>query len=52
MSHETYTPALDVGAAPVATGRTLRMRQNLPYQAVRFVAFSLRLLRMVLKRHG
>ena len=51
MSHETFSPALDLGAAPVPTGRTLRMRQNLPYQAFRFVAFSLRMFRMVLKRH-
>lgn len=52
MSHETYSPTLDLGTAPLPTDRTLRRRQSLPLQAFRFAAFSVRLLRMVLKRHG
>ncbi len=51
MSHETFSPTLDLGAAPLPTERTLRMRRSLPVQAFRFVAFSVRLVRMVLKRH-
>ncbi len=51
MSHETFSPALDLGAAPLPTERTLRMRQSLPVQAFRFFAFGVRLVRMVLKRH-
>ncbi len=51
MSHETFSPTLDLGTSPVPTGRTLRRRQSLPVQAYRFVAFGVRLARMVLKRH-
>ena len=51
MSHETFSPTLDLSTAPVPTARTLRMRQNLPYQAYRLLALGVRILRMVLKRH-
>ncbi len=51
MSHETYSPMLDLGNAPLPTERTLRRRQSLPLQAYRFVTFSVRLMRMVFKRH-
>lgn len=51
MGHETFGPALDLGSAPVPTERTLRRRQSLTLQSFRFVAFSVRLVRMVLKRH-
>ena len=51
MSHETSTPPLYLGTAPMPTDRTLRMRRSLPVQAVRFVAIAMRLVRMVLKRH-
>jgi hypothetical protein len=34
------------------TERTVRMRTNLPFQAVRFGAVSLRMMKMVLKSHG
>ena len=51
MSHETSIPTLDLGTAPLPTDRTLRMRRSLPVQMVRFVAFGVRLVRMVLKRH-
>ncbi len=39
------------GGAPLPTDRTLRRRQSLLVQAVPFVAFAARLVRMVLKRH-
>jgi hypothetical protein len=42
---------LDLGTAPLPTDRTLRRRRSLPVQAFRFLAFSVRLVRMVLKRH-
>lgn len=51
MSHETTSSTLDLRAAPLPTARTLRMRQNVFYQAYRFAALGVRILRMVLKRH-
>jgi hypothetical protein len=51
MRNDTFSPTHDLRTAPLPTARTLRMRQNLPYQAIRFVAFNLRILRMVLKGH-
>lgn len=51
MSRETFGPTLDLGTAPLPTDRTLKRRHSLPVQAFRFVALSVRLVRMVLKRH-
>lgn len=51
MDPETLSPTLDLGAEPLPSDRTLRLRQNLPVQAFWLVAFAVRLLRMVLKRH-
>ncbi len=51
IGHETFSPTVDLGTAPLPNDRTLRRRQSLPVQAFRFVAFSTRILRMVLKRH-
>jgi hypothetical protein len=51
MNRESLRPTLDLGAAPLPTDRTLKRRRSLPVQAFRFVAFSVRLVRMVLKRH-
>ncbi|MFL6081246.1 MAG: hypothetical protein ACJ714_15060 [Ornithinibacter sp.] len=51
MNPETFSRTVDLGSAPLPTDRTLRMRQSLPVQVVRFLAFGLRLVRMVLKRH-
>ncbi len=45
----TPDPVADLSDAPLPTDRTLRMRRNLPYQATRFAAFNLRIMRMVLK---
>jgi hypothetical protein len=38
--------------APMPTARTRRLRTNLPVQAYRFAAVSLRMTRMVLRSHG
>lgn len=51
MTHETFSPTPDLTNAPQPTHRTLRMRRNLPYQAYRFTAFNLRIIRMVIKGH-
>ena len=51
MSHEKSIATLDLGTAPLPTDRTLRRRQSLPLQVYRFLAFGVRLVRMVLKRH-
>ncbi|MDV3220799.1 hypothetical protein [Intrasporangium sp.] len=51
MSNETNSPTPNLRTAPLPTERTLRMRKNLPFQAVRFAAFNLRILRMVVKGH-
>jgi hypothetical protein len=42
-------PIVDLSAAPLPTQRTLRARQNLLGQFVKFVAFDLRIMRMVAK---
>jgi hypothetical protein len=38
--------------APMPTTRTVRLRTNLPLQAWRFAAVSLRMTRMILRSHG
>jgi len=40
-----------IADAPLPTKATLRARSSLPYQAVRFMAFNLKMLRMVRKGH-
>jgi hypothetical protein len=40
-----------IAAAPLPTPRTLRRRNNLAVQAVRFVALNGRIMRMVLRGH-
>jgi hypothetical protein len=37
--------------APLPTGRTLRRRRSLWFQAVRFAVFNVRMLRMVTAAH-
>lgn len=44
-------PVLDVSRAPLPSRATLRMRSNLPYQFTRFLSFTARIMRMVLKEH-
>ena len=38
--------------APMPTAHTVRMRTNLPVQAYRFAAVSLKMTRMILRSHG
>lgn len=45
------SPAADLSKAPLPTAGTLRRRQSVPVQAVRFVVFNARIVRMVLKGH-
>lgn len=42
----------DLSKAPLPTTATLRKRRSLPVQAVRFVVFNARMMRMVLKGHS
>lgn len=44
-------PVADLSKAPLPTAQTLKARQSLAKQALRFVAFDLRIMRMVLKGH-
>lgn len=44
-------PTVDLSRAPLPTDATLRRRRSLPVQAVRFVVFNGRIMRMVLKGH-
>jgi hypothetical protein len=43
--------ARSVAEAPLPTRRTLRSRSSIPFQAMRFVAFNIRMLQMVKKGH-
>lgn len=42
-------PLLDMSDAPLATRRTRFKRKNLLYQAVRFVSFTLTMIKILLK---
>lgn len=44
-------PVADLSKAPLPTEQTLKARRSIPLQAVRFLAFDLRIMRMVLKGH-
>jgi hypothetical protein len=44
-------PVADLSRSPLPTQKTLKLRRNLAVQFVRFVAFDLRIMRMVLKGH-
>lgn len=43
--------ARSIAEAPLPTSRTLHARANPVYQIARFVAFNIRMLRMVSKAH-
>lgn len=43
--------AADLSGAPLPTEATLKRRRSVPYQAMRFASFNMRMLRMVLKGH-
>lgn len=51
MTAPTAEPVADLSKAPLPTPKTLRMRRNLPFQFTRFLAFNMRIMRMVLKGH-
>jgi hypothetical protein len=42
-------PVVDLSGAPLPTRQTLKARQNLLTQSGKFVAFDLRIMRMVVK---
>lgn len=44
-------PIADLSKSPLPTPKTLKMRRNLPFQFTRFLAFNVRIMRMVLKGH-
>ncbi|MFZ0530441.1 MAG: hypothetical protein WAL91_07895 [Propionicimonas sp.] len=44
-------PIADLSKAPLPTQKTLKARRNLFLQFLRFVAFDLRIMRMVVKGH-
>ena len=50
-SHGGDQPTLDLTKAPLPTKRTLASRMSIPRQFARFVAFDLRIMRMVIKGH-
>ncbi|MBK8459979.1 MAG: hypothetical protein WAS07_04055 [Micropruina sp.] len=47
----TDQPLLDVSKAPLPTPKTLAQRQSLPFQFLRFLAFNVRIMRMVIRGH-
>jgi hypothetical protein len=51
MDKTSDTSVADLSRSPMPTTRTLRYRQSLFVQFFRFVAFDLRIMRMVLKGH-
>lgn len=51
MTAPTAEPVADLSKAPLPTPKTLKMRRNLLYQVSRFMAFNVRIMRMVLKGH-
>ncbi len=51
VMNENVQPVADLSKAPLPTEGTLRRRRSLPLQAVRFVSFSARIMRMVHKGH-
>lgn len=44
-------PIADLSKSPLPTAKTLKMRQNLPFQFTRFLSFNGRIMRMVIKGH-
>jgi len=52
MSETPMSPVADLSRSPLPTRKTLRRRQSLLLQFVRFIRFDLRILRMVAKAHS
>lgn len=48
---EPIANTISLAEAPLPTKRTLRMRQNMPFQFIRFVAFNLKMIRIILGGH-
>lgn len=48
---ETPGTGVDLSRSPMPTAKTLGYRKNVLLQFFRFVAFDLRIMRMVLKGH-
>ena len=40
-----------IAEAPLPTLKTLRQRKNVPFQMLRFIAFNIRMLKMVTRAH-
>jgi hypothetical protein len=40
-----------IADAPMPTAQTLRRRQSIPFQVLRFISFNLRMLKMVTRAH-
>ena len=40
-----------IASAPLPTEKTLKMRRNLPYQAVRFLAINVKMIRIIARGH-
>ena len=45
-------PVADLSRSPMPTAKTLRQRRGLVFQFGRFLAFNVRIMRMVLKGHA
>ena len=52
MSETPASTGADLSRSPLPTRKTLRRRQSLLLQFVRFIRFDLRILRMVAKAHS
>ncbi len=46
------TVSESIASAPLPTEKTLRRRTSLMYQAVRFVAINVRMIRIIARGHG
>ncbi len=44
-------PFADLSRAPLPTAKTLKRRQSIPVQMLRFISFDTRIMRMVIKGH-
>jgi hypothetical protein len=52
LENKADLTADSIANAPLPTARTLRARNSIPRQLVRFVAFNARMLRIVAHGHG
>lgn len=40
-----------IASAPLPTEKTLRMRKNLPYQVLRFLAINVKMIKIIARGH-